>query len=191
MKHKLMDLPYALNALEPYMSKETLEFHYGKHHQTYVNKLNELSLGSKYEDMNIKEIILHADGAILNNAAQIYNHDFFWNSISDKHTIASDKVESLIIKSFGSKVELKKEFLHKAVSHFGSGWIWLVLKDDGLLDIITTSNALTAIEYGVKPIFTCDVWEHAYYIDHRNKRLDYLNNFLNLLNWEFINKNIE
>ncbi len=189
MKHELMKLPFEYDALEPYMSKETLLFHHDKHHQTYVNKLNELIIDTEFENMNLKEIIKKSNGAIFNNAAQIYNHDFFWNSITPNSTKLSLGLEQAITESFGLMEDFKKEFIQKAVGHFGSGWVWLVSDDMGKLKIITTKNAETPFGLGLRPLLVCDVWEHAYYIDYRNIRPEYLENWFKLINWNFVSQN--
>jgi len=190
MKHVLMTLPYNLDALEPLMSKETLEFHYGKHHQTYVNKLNELIENTKYEDLSLSEIIKSSEGGIFNNAAQVSNHDFFWNGLTPNQTNIPSNLEDELVKAFGSVEEFKKEFTAKAVGHFGSGWAWLVQDENKNLKIITTSNAQTPIQSDLNPLLVCDVWEHAYYIDVRNARPAYLENFWKLVNWDFVAKNL-
>jgi len=190
MKHVLMTLPYNLDALEPLMSKETLEFHYGKHHQTYVNKLNELIENTKYEDLSLNEIIKSSEGGIFNNAAQVSNHDFFWNGLTPNQTNIPSNLEDELVKAFGSVEEFKKEFTAKAVGHFGSGWAWLVQDENKNLKIITTSNAQTPIQSDLNPLLVCDVWEHAYYIDVRNARPAYLENFWKLVNWDFVAKNL-
>lgn len=190
MKHELMTLPYEKDALEPLMSKETLEFHYGKHHQTYVNKLNELIAGSKHEDSSLVDIIKDSEGGVFNNAAQVFNHDFFWNGLTPNETSISKELEDAIVANFGSVEEFKTEFTNKAVTHFGSGWAWLVKDEAGKLSIISTSNAQTPITEGLTPLLTCDVWEHAYYIDCRNARPAYLENFWKLVNWDFVAQNL-
>jgi Fe-Mn family superoxide dismutase len=190
MQHKLMDLPYTMDALEPFMSKETLEFHYGKHHQTYVNNLNNLKSDTKFDTLPLLEIILKSEGGLFNNAAQVFNHDFFWQSLTPIQNALSAKVESALTHSFGSVEEFKKEFTTKAVGHFGSGWAWLVQDKDKNLKIVTTSNAATPLTENLKPILVCDVWEHAYYIDVRNARPKYLDNFWKLVNWDFVAKNL-
>ncbi len=190
MKHVLMTLPYELDALAPLMSKETLEFHYGKHHQTYVNKLNELIAGTKFENLSLVEIIKESEGGVFNNAAQVFNHDFFWNSLSPKQTEISSEVEAALVKNFGSVENFKTEFTNKAIGHFGSGWAWLVKDNAGKLSIVSTSNAATPITEGLTPLLTCDVWEHAYYIDCRNARPAYLENFWKLVNWDFVAENL-
>ena len=191
MKHVLMTLPYALDALEPMMSKETLEFHYGKHHQTYVNNLNKLIENTKYENLSLVEIIADAEGGIFNNAAQVYNHDFFWNGLTPTQKAISSKIEASLVETFGSIDEFKKEFTAKAVGHFGSGWAWLVQDENGKLKIVTTVNAQTPLGDKLKPLLVCDVWEHAYYIDVRNARPSYLENFWKLVNWDFVEDNLK
>lgn len=190
MKHVLMTLPYTLDALEPMMSKETLEFHYGKHHQTYVNKLNELIENTKYQDLSLIEIIASSEGGIFNNAAQVYNHDFFWKGLTPNQKDISSKLESAISDNFTSIEEFKKEFTAKAVGHFGSGWAWLVQDENKKLKIVTTVNAQTPLADNLKPLLVCDVWEHAYYIDVRNARPSYLENFWKLVNWDFVEENL-
>ncbi|MDY3205698.1 MAG: superoxide dismutase [Arcobacter sp.] len=190
MKHELMTLPYALDALEPLMSKETLEFHYGKHHQTYVNNLNNLIAGTKFEDLSLVNIILESDGGIFNNAAQVYNHDFFWNGLTPTQGEIPASVEESLTKAFGSVDKFKEEFTAKAVGHFGSGWAWLVQDENQNLKIVTTINAQNPLTDNLKPILVCDVWEHAYYIDVRNARPKFLENFWKLVNWDFVAKNL-
>jgi Fe-Mn family superoxide dismutase len=190
MKHELMTLPYALDALEPLMSKETLEFHYGKHHQTYVNNLNNLITGTKFENSTLVEIILESDGGLFNNSAQVYNHDFFWNGLTPTQGAIPAKVEASLVKAFGSVDEFKKEFTTKAIGQFGSGWAWLVQDENQDLKIVTTSNAANPLKDNLKPILVCDVWEHAYYIDVRNARAAYLENFWKLVNWNFVEENL-
>ncbi|MGE0051064.1 MAG: superoxide dismutase [Arcobacter sp.] len=190
MKHELMTLPYSMDALEPCMSKETLEFHYGKHHQTYVNNLNNLIAGTKFEDSSLVNIILESDGGIFNNAAQVYNHDFFWNGLTPTQGAIPTSVEEALTKAFGSVDKFKEEFTAKAVSHFGSGWAWLVQDENQNLKVISTSNAQNPLTDNLKPILVCDVWEHAYYIDVRNARPKFLENFWKLVNWDFVAKNL-
>ncbi len=190
MKHELMQLPYAMDALEPHMSKETLSFHYGKHHQTYVNKLNDLIVQTPYESKGLVELINIADGAVFNNAAQIYNHDFFWHSLSPKVTVPKGELKVLLERDFGSIEKFIEAFTTTAVGFFGSGWIWLVV-DSGKLKIVTTSNAATPITQGFIPLLTLDVWEHAYYIDYRNVRPDYIKGWWSLVNWDFALENLK
>lgn len=191
MKHELMKLPYAYDALEPMMSAETLQYHHDKHHAGYVSKLNGLIGDTNFESKSLVEIIKHADGAIFNNAAQVYNHDFFWTNLSPITTAPSVELDYRITTTFGSIEKLKKTFLEKGLSLFGSGWIWLCIDDNKNLTIVTTSNADNPIRSGLIPLIVCDVWEHAYYIDHRNARVDYLENFWKLLNWKFVSFNYE
>lgn len=188
MKHKLPELPYALDALEPHISKETLEFHYGKHHNAYVTNLNNLVTGTEFEDMSLEDIIKKAStGGIFNNAAQVWNHSFYWNCLSPN---GGDKPVGVVIeeieKSFGSFAEFKEQFTKSAVTNFGSGWTWLVQNGGGSLEIINTSNAGNPMTKGKTPILTCDVWEHAYYVDYRNARQQYIVAFWNLVNWDFV-----
>jgi len=190
MTHELMKLPYELDALEPYMSKETLQYHYGKHHQTYVTKLNGLIKGTEYENLPLIDIIKSSEGGIFNNSAQVFNHNFFWEGLTPGGSKITDVVENTLNESFGSVEKFKEEFTNSAINQFGSGWAWLVKDDTGKLDIISTSNAKTPITQGLTPILTCDVWEHAYYIDTRNARPAYLENFWKLVNWDFVAKNL-
>ncbi len=190
MEHKLPELPYSKDALLPHISPETLEFHYGKHHQTYVTNLNNLIKGTEFENLSLIEIIKKSSGGIFNNAAQVYNHTFYWNSLAPKAGgVPHGSIASAIDKQFGSFEKFKEEFTKVAIGTFGSGWAWLVKKVDGQLAIVSTSNAGCPLTEGHTPILTCDVWEHAYYIDYRNARPKYLENFWNLVNWDFANKN--
>jgi Fe-Mn family superoxide dismutase len=190
MKHELMTLPYAQDALEPLMSKETFEYHYGKHHQTYVNNLNNLITGTQFENSTLVEIVLGSEGGLFNNAAQVYNHDFFWQSLTPNQTAISSKVETALTQAFGSVEKFKEEFTAKAIGHFGSGWAWLVQDENKALKVITTSNAANPLTDNLKPLLVCDVWEHAYYIDVRNARPKYLENFWKLVNWNFVEQNL-
>ncbi len=191
MKHELMKLPYEMDALAPLMSKETLEFHYGKHHQTYVNNLNNLIAGTKFEDASLVEIVKGSEGGLFNNSAQVFNHDFFWNSLTPGGSTISSEVEAALVEAFGSVEEFKTQFTAKAVTHFGSGWAWLVKDASGKLSIVSTANAGTPLTDGLTPLLTCDVWEHAYYIDTRNARPAYLENFWKLVNWDFVAQNLK
>lgn len=192
MEHTLPELPYPKNALEPHMSAETMEYHYGKHHKAYVTKLNELIKGTRFEYMPLEEVILNSDGPIFNNAAQIWNHTFFWNCMApNAGGNPSGKVATLITEKWGSFEKFKEEFSKSAVANFGSGWTWLVLNKENKIDILNTSNAQTPKTQGHKALMTLDVWEHAYYIDCRNERAKFVNNFWNLVNWEFVNKNCQ
>lgn len=189
---ELPPLPYALDALQPHISKETLEYHYGKHHKAYVDNLNKLIPGTEFEKMSLEEIIMKASGPIFNNAAQVWNHTFYWHCMTPKSTgTPSGKLLDAINKKFGSFDEFKKQFTESGTKLFGSGWTWLAKDADGNLEIINESNAGLPMKAGKKAIFTCDVWEHAYYIDYRNLRPKYLENFWALVNWEFVEKNFE
>jgi len=191
MQHQLPPLPYALDALQPHISKETLEFHYGKHHAAYVTNLNNLIKGTEFENASLEDIIKKASGGIFNNAAQVWNHTFYWNSLAPKGGgQPSGAVAAAISKKWGSFDAFKEAFTKSAIGNFGSGWTWLVKKPDGSVDIVNTSNAATPLTGTDKPVLTCDVWEHAYYIDYRNRRPDYLGAFWNLVNWEFAAKNL-
>lgn len=191
MSHQLPALPYAMDALAPYMSKETLEFHYGKHHQAYVTNLNNLIPGTEFENMNLEEIILKSSGGVFNNAAQVWNHSFFWNCLSPNGGgEPTGKLLEKINSTFGSIESFKEKFATTAATTFGSGWAWLVKNSDGELEIISTSNAATPMTQGKTALLTCDVWEHAYYIDYRNARPEYIKNFWNLVNWEFAASNL-
>ncbi len=192
----LPPLPYAENALEPIITARTVGFHYGKHHKGYVDNLNKLIAGTDYSDLMLEEIITGTAGrkeraAIFNNAAQTWNHTFYWNSLKPNGggqppAALKQKIDS----SFGSFDDCKKEIATTAVSQFGSGWVWLVL-DDGKLKVVKTSNAENPLTMGMKPLLTIDVWEHAYYLDYQNKRLDYVNTVLEkLINWEFALQNV-
>ncbi|BCX89618.1 superoxide dismutase, Fe-Mn family [Methylomarinovum tepidoasis] len=190
MKHELPPLPYPMDALEPYISKETLEYHYGKHHKAYVDNLNNLIQGTEFENMSLEEIILKASGPIFNNAAQVWNHTFYWNSLAPNAGGAPNgAIADAIDRDFGSFDAFKEAFSKAAVTLFGSGWAWLVLSGDKL-EIVQTQNAGNPMTDNKKPILTCDVWEHAYYIDYRNARPKYVENFWNLVNWSFANQNL-
>lgn len=189
MLHELMKLPYAYDALEPMMSAQTLQYHHDKHHAGYVTKLNTLISGTEFESKSLVEIIKHADGAVFNNAAQVYNHDFFWTVLSPETTVPSLALDSIISAQFGSVEAFKKAFIEKGVTLFGSGWVWLCIDDKGNLSIVSTSNADNPLRLGLVPLMVCDVWEHAYYIDYRNARADYLENWWKLLNWKFVSFN--
>jgi Fe-Mn family superoxide dismutase len=191
MAIELPPLPYDKNALAPHISAETLEFHYGKHHQAYVTNLNNLVKGTEFEHASLEEIIKRSSGGIFNNAAQVWNHTFYWNSLRPAGgKPPSGKLVDAIGKAFGSVEKFKEEFSKSAVGNFGSGWTWLVQRPDGALGIVNTSNAATPITGADKPLLTCDVWEHAYYIDYRNARPKYLESFWNLANWEFAAGNL-
>ena len=192
MEHKLPELPYAMNALEPHISAETLEYHYGKHHATYVQNLNKLIKGTEFEDATLEDatledIIKKSSGGIFNNAAQIWNHTFYWNCLSPNGGgQPTGKLADAIGAKFGSFNDFKEKFSQTAITTFGSGWGWLVKNKDGSLDIVSTSNAGTPMTSGQTALLTCDVWEHAYYIDYRNARPKYVESFWNLVNWDFV-----
>ena len=191
MSYELPALPYAQDALAPHISAETLEFHYGKHHQTYVTNLNNLVPGTEFEGLSLEDIICKAPaGGIFNNAAQIWNHTFYWNSLSPNGGGApTGALADAINSAFGSFDEFKAKFATSAATNFGSGWTWLVKNADGSVAIANTSNAGCPLTDGVTPLMTCDVWEHAYYIDYRNARPKYLESFWNLTNWDFASAN--
>jgi Fe-Mn family superoxide dismutase len=190
MEHTLPQLPYALDALAPYISKETLEYHYGKHHQTYVTNLNNLIPGTEFETASLEEIVKKSSGGVFNNAAQIWNHTFYWNSLAPASGAEpTGKLADAINAKWGSVAAFKEAFNKSAAGNFGSGWTWLVKKPDGSLDIVNTSNAATPLTTTDVPLLTCDVWEHAYYIDYRNARPKYLESFWTLANWAFAAKN--
>jgi len=191
---KLMQLPYDLTGLEPHISKETLEFHWGKHHQTYVTNLNNLLKGTDMEgETNLHKIITATkQGPIFNNAAQVYNHNFYWYSLApNAGGEPIGKLSEAINERWGSFKTFREEFTKCAISTFGSGWAWLVVSKEGKLEIVSTSNAGNPINNGEKPLLTCDVWEHAYYIDYRNARAKYVDAFWNLVNWKFVESNLE
>ncbi|MCX4189283.1 superoxide dismutase [Fe] [Methylophaga sp. OBS3] len=190
MAFELPPLPYANDALEPHISAETIEFHYGKHHQTYVTNLNNLVPGTEFEGKTLEDIITKSSGGIFNNAAQIWNHTFYWNSMTPNGKDAVDGALADAINSkFGSFAEFKEQFTKSAATNFGSGWTWLVKNADGSLEIVNTSNAGCPLTAGQTPLLTCDVWEHAYYIDYRNARPKYLESFWALVNWDFVAAN--
>ena len=190
MEHKLPELPYAKNALAPHISAETLEYHYGKHHATYVANLNKLIAGTEFADLSLEDIVKKASGGIFNNAAQVWNHTFYWNSLSPKGGgEPSGDLANAVVKSFGSFAQLKEKLSAAAVTQFGSGWAWLVKNPDGSLAVEQTSNAATPLRDGKKALLTVDVWEHAYYIDYRNARASYVEAFWKLVNWDFAAQN--
>lgn len=187
----LPPLPYTLDALSPHLSKETLEYHYGKHHNAYVTKLNELVQGKPEEKKSLEDLIRTASGPVFNNAAQIWNHTFYWHCLSPNGGgTPQGGMDAALKKSFGSFEEFKKKFTEAAVTLFGSGWAWLVKKQDGGLAIVQGKDAANPMKDGDKPVLTCDVWEHAYYIDYRNARPKYVEHFWNLVNWEFAEKQL-
>ena len=190
MEHKLPPLPFKDDALEPVISKETLDYHHGKHHQTYVNNLNKLIAGSEFEEMSLEDIILKSSGGIFNNAAQVFNHTFYWNCLSPEGGgKPQGALADAIDEAFGSFEAFKEKFAATAVGTFGSGWAWLVKDQEGKLEIVSTGNAGTPLTDGKKPLLTCDVWEHAYYIDYRNARPAYVDKYWDLVNWDFVASN--
>lgn len=190
--HTLPPLPYAMDALAPLISKETLEYHYGKHHAAYVNNLNNLIPDTEFADLSLEDIIKRATGAIFNNAAQIWNHTFYWHCLTpNSPKQPSGKLADAIQRDFGSFEAFKKKFSQTAISTFGSGWAWLVQTPQKTLEIISTSNAGTPLTTQNTPLLTCDVWEHAYYIDYRNARPTYVEKFWDLVNWDFVAKNFK
>ena len=191
MEHKLPALPYKLEALEPIISRETLEYHYGKHHQAYVTNLNKLITGTEFENLSLEEIIMKSSGGIFNNAAQVFNHSFYWKCMApNAGGEPSEKIAEAINQAFGSFAAFKEKFSQTAVATFGSGWAWLVKDKDGKLAIVSTSNAGNPLTDGKEPLLTCDVWEHAYYIDYRNARPSYVDKFWDLVNWDFVASNL-
>ncbi|MHB1543947.1 MAG: superoxide dismutase [Gammaproteobacteria bacterium] len=191
MSHELPPLPYAEDALEPHISRETLQFHHGKHHRAYVDNLNKLAAGTEFDNQPLEKIIQKAQGTIFNNAAQVWNHTFYFAGLGpQKHAEPQGELARAMKSSFGSIDDFRKVFTEKAAGLFGSGWAWLVLQKDGRLTIVQTGNADTPIRQGTdRPILTCDVWEHAYYIDYRNARPKYLESFWHLVNWDFVGRN--
>jgi Fe-Mn family superoxide dismutase len=190
MTIELPKLPYEMDALAPYISKETLEYHYGKHHKAYVDNLNKLIPGTEFENKSLEEIIKKSSGGIFNNAAQVWNHTFYWHCLTPKSSREpSGKLADAINKKFGSFEEFKKLFSQTAITTFGSGWGWLVKNTQGEIELISTSNAGTPMTQDKQALLTCDVWEHAYYIDYRNARPTYVEKFWELVNWDFVAEN--
>ncbi len=190
MTHKLPELPWAKDALEPLISQETIEFHYGKHHQAYVTKLNGLVEGTELAGKSLETLILESDGGVFNNAAQVWNHSFYWNCLApNAGGEASGDIGKLITSQWDSFESFKEEFSQKAASNFGSGWTWLVLKNDKL-EIVNTDDAKNPLKEGKTPLLTIDVWEHAYYVDYRNARPNYIDSFWKLVNWDFVNREL-
>ena len=189
---ELPKLPYEMGALEPHISQKTLEFHYGKHHNAYVNNLNKLIAGTPFESKTLEEIVKTSQGGMFNNAAQVWNHTFYWNCMTPnpKKNAPTGKLMDAIVRDFGSFDAFKEKFINACVTLFGSGWAWLVADKDGKLSIMQTSNAQTPLTTeGLNPLLVCDVWEHAYYLDYQNLRANYVNEFWSLINWEFVEKN--
>jgi Fe-Mn family superoxide dismutase len=192
MKHELPVLPYAMDALLPHISKETLEYHYGKHHQTYVTNLNNMIVGTEFEHLSLEDIIQSSSGGIFNNAAQIWNHTFYWHCLSPQGGgKPTGSLAQAIDAKWGSFDAFKEAFTQTAITTFGSGWAWLVKTADGQLDLVSTSNAATPLTTTSTALLTCDVWEHAYYIDFRNSRPNYMTAFWNLVHWDFVSENFE
>ena len=191
MEHTLPALPYAMDALAPHISKETLEFHYGKHHQTYVTNLNNLVKGTEFENSSLEDIVKKSTGGLFNNAAQIWNHTFYWNGLAPQAGGApTGALAAAIDAKWGSFDAFKEAFTKSAIGNFGSSWTWLVKKADGSLDIVNTSNAATPLTTSDTPLLTCYLWDHAYYIDYRNARPKYLEAFWALVNWDFATANL-
>ncbi len=190
MAYTLPELPYAKDALAPHMSSETFDYHYGKHHKAYVDNANKLVAGTEFEAMSIEDVIKKSSGKIFNNVAQIWNHTFFWHCLIPSQVAPGKKLSDALIKAFGGVEDFKKAFTDAAINTFGSGWAWLVQNPDGSLAIVSTQGAGNPMTNGQKPLLTCDVWEHAYYIDYRNARPSYLEHFWALANWEFVERNL-
>lgn len=190
MTHELPELPFDKNELEPYISAETLDYHHGKHHQAYVTNLNNLITGTDHENSTLEEIVKNSEGGLFNNAAQVWNHTFYWNSLSPNGGgEPKGDIAGAIVESFGSYDEFKEQFSKSAITNFGSGWTWLVKEGDKLA-ILNTDDADSALAHGKEALLTIDVWEHAYYIDYRNARPKYVEAYWNLVNWNFANRNI-
>ena len=187
MAIELPALPYDRTALEPHISAETIDFHYSKHHQTYVTNLNNLIAGTEFESADLETIVRKSQGGLFNNAAQVWNHTFYWNCLKPNGGGApTGKLAEAIDAAFGSFDAFKAQFTKTAIGTFGSGWAWLVQRADGSLALVSTSNAATPLTGTDKPLLTCDVWEHAYYVDYRNARPKYVEAFWNLVNWDFV-----
>lgn len=193
MAFQLPELPYSKDALAPHISAETLEYHYGKHHAGYVTKLNAAVEGTPKAEMSLEEVIKTSEGGLFNNAAQVWNHTFYWNSLSPNGGgEPTGELAKMISDSFGSFADFKDQFSSAAAGQFGSGWAWLVKKADGKLGVVATANAETPLTHeGLTPLMTCDVWEHAYYVDYRNARPKYIESFWNLVNWDFVEANLK
>ena len=190
MTHELPPLPYAIDALAPHISKETLEYHHGKHHKTYVDNLNKLIPGTEFENLSLDDIVRKSSGGMFNNAAQIWNHTFYWNCLApNAGGKPTGALAAAIDKAFGSFDAFKEKFSQTAIGTFGSGWGWLVKNASGSVEVVSTSNAGCPLTAGQTPLLTCDVWEHAYYIDYRNARAKYVETFWNLVNWDFVARN--
>ena len=194
MAIELPPLPYERTALAPHISAETIDFHYGKHHQTYVTNLNNMIKGTEFEDMDLEAIVKKAQGGMFNNAAQVWNHTFYWNCMKPASAGGggepTGKLADAINKAFGDFAKFKEQFSDTAVKTFGSGWAWLVQRPDGALALSSTSNANTPLTGEDAALLTCDVWEHAYYVDYRNARPKYVENFWNIVNWDYVQSNM-
>ncbi len=191
MEHKLPELPWSNDALAPHISPETIEYHYGKHHNAYVTKLNAGIKGTEFENMSLEDIIKKSSGGLFNNAAQVFNHTFYWNCLAPNAGGApTGAIADAINAKWGSFDKFKEEFTNSAATNFGSGWTWLVKNSNGDLEIVNTDDAGCPLTSNQIPVLTIDVWEHAYYVDYRNARPDYINAFWNLVNWDFANKNL-
>ena len=191
MEFSLPELPFPRDALSPHISAETIDYHYGKHHQTYVTNLNNLVKGTPNENKSLEELIKSSTGGVFNNAAQVWNHTFYWHCLRPNGGgEPSGKVLTAINAAFGNFQAFKEQFTQTALTTFGSGWAWLVQKPDGSVALVSTSNAGCPLTTGDRPLLTCDVWEHAYYVDYRNARVKYVEAFWNLVNWEFVAANM-
>lgn len=191
MKHLLPELPYAFDALAPVMSADTLNYHYGKHLQTYLDNVNRMIEGTPFADMKLKDMITKAQGALYNNAAQAFNHIIFFKQLTPTPTTISPLLTQALVARFGSVDEFKSEFSNAAATLFGSGWVWLALDANNVLQIVPEPNAGNPITRNMRPLMCIDVWEHAYYIDYQNRRGDYIKNFWNLVNWDYIEKRMQ
>lgn len=191
MKHLLPELPYALDALAPVMSADTLNYHYGKHLQTYLDNVNRMIEGTPFADMKLKDMITKAQGALYNNAAQAFNHIIFFKQLTPTPTTISPLLTQALVARFGSVDEFKSEFSNAAATLFGSGWVWLTLDANNVLQIVPEPNAGNPITRNMRPLMCIDVWEHAYYLDYQNRRGDYIKNFWNLVNWDYIEKRMQ
>lgn len=191
MKHLLPELPYALDALAPVMSADTLNYHYGKHLQTYLDNVNRMIEGTPFADMKLKDMITKAQGALYNNAAQAFNHIIFFKQLTPSPTTISPLLTQALVARFGSVDAFKSEFSNAAATLFGSGWVWLALDANNVLQIVPEPNAGNPITRNMRPLMCIDVWEHAYYLDYQNRRGDYIKNFWNLVNWDYIEKRMQ
>lgn len=191
-KIELPQLPYAMDALQPFISKQTIEFHYGKHHQTYVDNLNKLVEGTEFENSSLEEMIKRSNGGIFNNAAQVWNHTFYWESLTPASTgVPQGVLAAEIDRQFGSFEDFRQKFTQAALTLFGSGWVWLAKDDKGTLEILQTSNADNPLRTGRIPLLTCDVWEHAYYLDKQNRRAAYVEDFWKIVDWNRVSLRME